>query len=55
MIHYIKPEITVINISAESMIAYSGYKVRPCNELCRYWHICRDREYNKECPDKEYK
>ena len=49
---YKKPTIKEINISQCFMLTSSAHS---CTDSCKYWHICRDREYGKKCEDFKYK
>ena len=52
-LQYIKPEISICNIQPTQIIAsseYAGY----CDDWCKLWHICHDRQRGKMCKDKEY-
>lgn len=52
---YIKPSMGVYDMQPSNIIASStNTGPRMCNEWCKLWHICRDREKYKECYDKEY-
>lgn len=52
---YIKPEITIFMTSVNNIIAnsYNNYSDCTCTKLCKYWHLCRDRQEGKFCSDKE--
>ena len=48
---YKSPEISIITAPC-SMLVSSAH---PCNNNCRLWHTCRDRERGKICGDFKYK
>ena len=52
---YIKPQITIIAISDSKILCLSSSMDYTCSELCKFWHICRDRVKGKYCQDKIYK
>ncbi len=51
---YIKPNMSITAVPC-SMLSSSIYKDHPCNNYCKFWHICRDREWGKICEDFRYK
>ena len=53
-LEYIKPEISICNIQPTKIIASSDEYAGYCNDWCKLWHICRDRQLGKLCKDKEY-
>lgn len=54
---YIKPTTTVFRIEPEGVICGSDARPYICNDDCKIWHICRDRDTRRGdfCIDKEYK
>ena len=54
---YIKPDSVVFRIESEVVICGSDAHPYICNNDCKNWHICRDRDTTRGnyCPDKEYK
>ena len=60
MKQYTKPECTIIGIyDSQPILAGSVVENYPqcviCNENCKIWHICLDRDQKKgrRCDDKE--
>ena len=52
MKNYIKPRISIIIIKTTNVICGSINKYVPhCNEYCRLWHTCRDRDKSNTCED----
>jgi hypothetical protein len=52
---YTKPITEVYNLRRVSILTTSTYSQTTCDELCKFWHICRDRNLYKPCSDKEYR
>lgn len=52
---YIKPEISICNIQTTQIIASSNEVGGFCDDWCKLWHICQDRQRDKKCKDKEYR
>ena len=51
---YIEPKCAVIECSGLMLYAGSNNpKQYECNQWCRHWHLCRDREPGTYCRDKE--
>ena len=55
---YIKPSMGVYAMQPSNIIASSASITDTlpgiCNEWCKLWHICRDRQKYKKCYDKQY-
>lgn len=43
---YIKPNIRSIGVESCNILVSSN-KADICDEYCKLWHICRDRDKNK--------
>lgn len=52
---YIKPTITVFRVESDGIICSSDVHPHICNDDCKIWHICSDRERGNFCFDKKYK
>lgn len=58
---YVVPESNLIEIGCEGIIASSGSysdtakNCCRCDEDCRIWHTCLDRQLYKTCFDKKRK
>ena len=53
---YIKPIVVSCDLQPLAILASSFDDVCErikCNERCKIWHICLDRERNKRCLDKK--
>lgn len=48
---YITPSTKTIVVKLVGPIAASA---DTCNDFCKYWHFCKDREFGKNCCDKRY-
>jgi hypothetical protein len=53
MKQYSKPIIRIFRC-VDSQPIMSSKKAYTCNEYCKLWHICRDREKLKTCFDYKY-
>lgn len=51
---YKKPQIKVVDIKPTKILTSSSQYAGCCDDCCKYWHICRDREKGKLCKDKKY-
>lgn len=52
---YIKPNIRSIGVESCNILVSSNNKANICDEYCKLWHICRDRELGKLCKDFKMK
>ena len=49
------PKMIVVSIEDNDLICSSiGGARYECNDFCKLWHICRDRQQGKYCTDKIY-
>ena len=49
--YYNKPIIKIFQCVDSQPIMSSNKEKYTCNEYCKLWHICRDREKSKLCFD----
>ena len=52
-VKYTIPKTSSVSIVCANIIASSEERGL-CNERCKHWHFCRDRQVGKDCSDKEY-
>lgn len=53
---YVKPETIIFITSVSNIIAnsYGNSLGHHCNDWCKHWHYCRDRQEGRYCRDKKY-
>ena len=52
---YQTPKMIVVPIEDNDLICSSIDGARyECDNFCKLWHICRDRQQGKYCLDKKY-
>ena len=52
---YIKPCITIVFVDRTNILCSSDAGMKYiCSEVCKFWHMCRDRADGKYCSDKKY-
>lgn len=53
--NYQIPKMIVVSIEDNDLICSSICGAHyECNDFCKLWHICRDRQRGKYCTDKIY-
>lgn len=52
-VKYTTPKTSSVSIVCDNIIASSEERDL-CNEWCKHWHFCQDRQVGKNCSDKKY-